>query len=170
MNITMDWHAANKIADDHTDLPVKQVYAWLISDDNRVVIVSKDGVSWQLPGGKPNSQESLDAALGREIQEETSLDIKQLELQPKLFGYYVVTLEEESDNRKQRFLQLRYLCNLPEKFDRYTIQPNEADDTQPDSDKVNYVEFCDLKKLADKISWMPDSGEWQHLTSHNLIK
>ncbi|UBM07910.1 NUDIX hydrolase [Cupriavidus metallidurans] len=40
---------------------------------DRVLLVSKDGCRWALPGGRPNKNETFADAAGRELQEETSV-------------------------------------------------------------------------------------------------
>lgn len=43
-----------------------------------MLLVSKDGVRWSLPGGRPDSQESLVDTARRELREETALEAKSL--------------------------------------------------------------------------------------------
>lgn len=60
----MNWYDYNKKSkhDLHT-LTVKQVYCWIFDKEGRIVVVSKDGDKWQLPGGKPEHAESFESAL-----------------------------------------------------------------------------------------------------------
>lgn len=44
----------------------------------RVLLVSKDGVRWALPGGRPGKQESPEETARRELQQETALETKAL--------------------------------------------------------------------------------------------
>ncbi|WP_249221441.1 NUDIX domain-containing protein [Cupriavidus sp. KK10] len=43
---------------------------------DRLLLVSKDGVKWALPGGRPAENESLAEAAQRELEEETTLSAK----------------------------------------------------------------------------------------------
>jgi 8-oxo-dGTP diphosphatase len=43
-----------------------------------VLLVSKDGVRWALPGGRPGKQESPEQTARRELQQETALEAKAL--------------------------------------------------------------------------------------------
>lgn len=38
--------------------------------DRRIVLITSDGAEWGLPGGRPEGDETLEAALGREVWEE----------------------------------------------------------------------------------------------------
>ncbi|WP_343654829.1 NUDIX hydrolase [Cupriavidus sp.] len=46
--------------------------------EGHVLLVSKDGVRWALPGGRPDDQESLVEAAWRELREETAIEAKSL--------------------------------------------------------------------------------------------
>lgn len=46
--------------------------------EGQVLLVSKDGVRWSLPGGRPDTQESLVDTARRELREETALDAKSM--------------------------------------------------------------------------------------------
>lgn len=46
---------------------------------DRVLLVSKDGSRWALPGGRPSKDETFAEAAGRELQEETMLLARGLE-------------------------------------------------------------------------------------------
>ncbi|MFJ1256387.1 NUDIX hydrolase [Cupriavidus sp. CuC1] len=45
---------------------------------DRVLLVSKDGNKWALPGGRPSKDETFADAAGRELEEETTLVAKGL--------------------------------------------------------------------------------------------
>ena len=73
MATLLKWNESNKINGDHISLEVKQVYGWIITKDDHLVLVSKDNVKWQFPGGKPNLEENFVDTLTREVLEETSM-------------------------------------------------------------------------------------------------
>jgi len=52
---------------------------------DRVLLVSKDGCKWSLPGGRPNKDESFADSAARELAEETTLSVKGLR-----FLYHVI--------------------------------------------------------------------------------
>lgn len=46
--------------------------------EGQVLLVSKDGVRWALPGGRPDDEESLFETAWRELREETAIEAKSL--------------------------------------------------------------------------------------------
>jgi 8-oxo-dGTP diphosphatase len=54
----------------------KRVALGVCLGGDRVLLVSKDGSRWTLPGGRPREDESFADAAGRELEEETALSAK----------------------------------------------------------------------------------------------
>ena len=54
----IEWVNGNVILPMHAQLPIRQVYVWVREQHDSVIIVSKDGAQWQLPGGKPEAHET----------------------------------------------------------------------------------------------------------------
>lgn len=81
---------------------VTQVSAICYSSDNQIVMISGDGCHWGIPGGHPESEESLEEALRREVREEACCDINQM----RLLGWQHV--RDKCDNSVH--YQLRYCC------------------------------------------------------------
>ncbi|WP_423194641.1 NUDIX hydrolase [Cupriavidus sp. H18C2] len=52
----------------------------------RVLLVSKDGTRWALPGGRPNPKEVLADTAAREMLEETALKVKKLVFMSQFLG------------------------------------------------------------------------------------
>ena len=51
-----------------------------------VLLVSKDGTRWALPGGRPDTREILADTAARELQEETTLKVKTLAFHAQFLG------------------------------------------------------------------------------------
>ena len=166
-DFTRTWKENTEIELSDRDLPVRQVYVWLFTSDEKVVIVSKDGNAWQLPGGKPESGESLEDVAIREVNEETGLDIDRYRDQLRCFGYYTVF---ESSADSIRYLQIRYYLNLPQSSDDMHPHTNREDSHQPGEDVVRFVDVINVRDIARRIPWMPTIGEYQFLIDKSIIR
>lgn len=141
-----------------TEFPVRQVYVWILDKDNNVVIVSKDGEKWQLPGGKPGANEPLQSTAVREVYEETGLDISDKHLAIKVFGYYEV--QEINDTSKElidEFAQVRASLRL--EYDPKSLQPKEPASHEAVKHAVA-VPFGDLQKY---IPWIVEKQEYLYV-------
>lgn len=78
-------------------LPVRQVYAFIFSEDGRVLVLDDDG-SHNLPGGTPEGDEHEIETLIREVLEEARVTFRD----PRYLGCRRVEMDGEL------FLQLRY--------------------------------------------------------------
>lgn len=90
---------------------------------SRVLLVSKDGERWALPGGRPDKGETLAEAATRELQEETSLQAKGLDFAFQVLGattahhVFVANLGKSAmakPNREIRHCQWFAQSDLPE--------------------------------------------------------
>lgn len=154
--IILDWRPGDKILP--PDLRIRQVYCWIIDSKNKVVIVSKDGKNWQLPGGKPKKNESLKEALDREVFEECGIHLARY--YPEFFGYYIIKGDETLSNID--YGQVRFFINLPKQLD--SLKPGIVSDT------IKFVKLATISELLDLIPWMSTSGEFKELKSSGKIK
>lgn len=127
----------------HASLPIKQVYGRCYNNHG-IIIVSKNWLQRQLPGGKPEPHETPLLTLIREIQEETWLLIKSKEKQ--FLWYYCIK------ERWEEYLQLRYACILENRD--YHIQPAPKD-------SVIMGKLCAYSDLITHIPRLPDSEEYK---------
>lgn len=141
-----------------TEFPVRQVYVWILDKDNNVVIVSKDGEKWQLPGGKPNSNESLGDTAAREIYEETGLDVANRRADIKTFGHYEVQeVDDASKEAVDKFTQVRTFLRL--EYDPMMLQPKEPESHEAVKHAIA-VPFSDLQKY---IPWIVEKQEYLYI-------
>jgi inorganic pyrophosphatase len=89
---------------------VTQASAVCFTSDDQIVMISGDGIAWNIPGGHPEEGESPDDALSREVWEEACCEI----IEHALLGYqHVRDLTDDSVH-----FQLRYFCRVDvEPFD-----------------------------------------------------
>ncbi len=158
MNYRTEWITGRSILSRHQHLRINQIYCWLVTSDQKVIIVSPDNAHWQLPGGHPEPDENQTMTLVREIKEETGLDIANLANQAFFIGYYVV---DELDDRKQitnQYLQVRYYLKLGLKGDRLHLATHEngRDHTR----QMHFVQAAARSDLIAKIKWLADSPEY----------
>ncbi len=156
---SIQWQAINNSG--LPKLTIRQVYCWIFDAENRVVIVSKNGTHWQLPGGKPKQGETLQAALEREVYEESGIRLRKIGAYPKLFGYYVVTNDPEYNNID--YIQLRYYIQINKELGK--LAPGCDDDTE----EVKYVKSVSTSELSKIIPWLSASGEYQELVNTRPI-
>jgi 8-oxo-dGTP pyrophosphatase MutT (NUDIX family) len=164
---TRVWKANTEIESTDQETPVRQVYVWLLTEDNKMVIVSKDGDKWQLPGGKPDAGESLTETGAREVAEETGIDISAYQDQMKCFGYYIIN---EPAASPADYLQVRMLLKLPVHSDTLNLHADNERGQQPQEDMIRFVGAVGVREIAEYIPWMPEVDEYQFLVSNNVIE
>ena len=95
---------------------IKQVYGIIFNDEGKIIIINTVG-NWQVPGGKPENEESFQETLIRESIEEADIEIE--DIIP--LGYQKV--EEINDNiNGTPFYQLRYFAKI-KNINESTIDP-----------------------------------------------
>jgi len=165
-NYDVTWNVSSTVSDEDSQYPCRQVYVWLVTQDGQIVIVSKDGKHWQLPGGKPETGESVLETAVREVHEETGLDIGGLVQQISTFGYYVV---KEQTAVPPCYLQIRCLLGLTGTAASLPLRVDAEDGEQPSEDVIRYVRCIPKGELAQFIPWMPQSGEYQYLINSSSV-
>jgi 8-oxo-dGTP pyrophosphatase MutT (NUDIX family) len=151
------WIASDNILSQHISYLPTQIYCWVISKDNKFIIVSKDGENWQFPGGKPEANETLKQTTVRELKEEAGLDTSKSEDDIKFFGYYLVQ-ELEGDNLIKEFLQVRTYLRLDATSNEVELKPEERE-SEKEEDRINFVKFVSFEEGKENIAWFSKSIE-----------
>lgn len=157
-DITRYWVAASSIQSKEVSIPVRQVYVWLLTSDNKVVIVSKDSKKWQFPGGKPEPNESILQTAVREVREETGADITPYSDQLEMFGYYTVN---EPGSDPLEYLQIRTIVKLPISSLQLNLHVDSEDTRQTADDQIRFVAALSLDEVLNKVPWLPETPEFQ---------
>jgi 8-oxo-dGTP pyrophosphatase MutT (NUDIX family) len=151
--MTRDWFESNLILPEHQELPVRQVYVWLATTDERIVIIRLENGNWQFPGGKPEpDDDTLEATAIREVAEETGLDISEQKDELDFFGYYVITGDRYSPDP---YLQVRYLLKL--KTLSTELKFNIAEPEQ--DNKVLEAHALTIPEAYERITWLSETEE-----------
>jgi 8-oxo-dGTP pyrophosphatase MutT (NUDIX family) len=117
------------------DLPVRQVYAWIVNEDGRALLIGMPG-GWNLPGGTPEECDAgWEATLLREVLEEADVTVR--DVVP--LGY-----QEVSAGGGAPFAQLRVVARVD--------QWREAT-PDPDNGLVYPRVWVLLDQAADLLGW-----------------
>jgi 8-oxo-dGTP pyrophosphatase MutT (NUDIX family) len=161
--IKMTWVTADKIKKEDLTKEIRQVYCWVFTKDQRLIIVSKDGENWQFPGGKPKENEKPTTALIREVREETGIDIGTFKNNLNFFGYYLV--EKKDRPRTSIFLQLRFFLIIDKKSSELNLHAQYEDQDQKDTDIVKHVLAVTISDACKKIPWLSTTEEYAIIKS-----
>jgi len=144
------WIISDKILPSHLNLEIRQVSGWLVQNDS-VVLVSKDGQKWTIPGGHPEPNESIEESLKREIMEESGINIEGLE--HKLLGYYLIS--EISENSEEVYLQLRFKIDLED----YDVSQSEPDKKH----EIKFSKLSPIVEVSSLVKWAKDSEDYSFI-------
>jgi len=127
--------------------PITQVYGVCFDIGGNILIMRTQGKSWNIPGGKPELNETPEATLKRELEEKVDVSIAQ----NGMIGYFEVVFD------KPTIYQLRYAIIInqvnPQTIDPATNEINERKFIKPNEffDYIQYSEYRPMFKEA--IKW-----------------
>jgi len=162
----MKWVESNNILKSDRAYQVRQVYVWAIDKNKKFLIVSKDDHNWQLPGGKPDTNEPMVATASREMLEETGVNISDFIKDLDFFGYYKVrALSTDSPP----FLQVRFALDMQGSKALSYFHTRFEDYKQRQSETIKRIRLVDGAEAVQLIPWLSEAGEYKYLKLHNLI-
>ena len=148
----VSWIKSNQIDKDNIS-PIKQVYALVIDSKTNILICREDANSpWQLPGGKPEANESIKETVDRELLEEVDVTVQTI----VDLGYNEITNLQTNE----KYYQLRFIAYLDKELEQ-----------TPDPDK-NFIwerKWIPLEQVKDYIKW-GNAGNGMFDDAVNLLK
>lgn len=166
--VTREWRVIHNMPEDDPEMPVRQVYAWLLTSDRQMVVVSKDGEKWQLPGGKPDGDENALQAAVREIYEETGLDVERYRDQINFFGEYSLE-DHDTVVHPPRYRQVRVWVQLNETASALKLSTAGEAAGQNPEDAVRFVRTVPVKDILELIPWLENTDEYKALKRNKII-
>ncbi|MEI6581339.1 MAG: NUDIX hydrolase [bacterium] len=165
-NFEMKWVESNNILKSDRAYQVRQVYVWAMDKNKEFLIVSKDGNNWQLPGGKPDTNEPMVATACREMLEETGVNISDRIRDLDFFGYYKV---RDLSTDSHPFLQVRFALDMQGSNALNYFHTRNEDHNQQQSETIKHIRLVDGAEAVQLIPWLSSSGEYKYLKLYNLI-
>ena len=156
--ITALWHRGEVPA----NIPISQVYGILINNDGKILLF-KDGESFSLPGGRPEtSDDGIEGTLRREVIEEVNVTIDT----PYMIGYRLI----DEENGKEPYAQVRMTALIKEigqarpdsaygrTYKRYLVTPPKAIELLDwkDDGEAQILSAVEAAKKHLNISWCTD--------------
>ena len=158
LTTTFYWVKNDDIKAEHQAIKVNQVYVWILTSDNKVIFVSKDGQKWQFPGGHPEAGESLVETAVREVSEEAGQDIQAIADQLKFFGYYYVSEPNQEGTALVEILQTRFFIEIDKNSQDLVLKSQEKD-TERESERINFVKAFTIAEACEMIPWLGKTEE-----------
>ncbi len=126
--------------------PITQVYGVLLNTKNEVLVLQKSNGKYTLPGGKPETGETIYETLCREAKEEADVEIGNL----KIIGANRVSDPKLQDESKKQYFQLRLIGRVVRELPR-TVDPA--------SGEVWSRSYCQIKDLNKVLNWKSNGQE-----------
>ena len=149
--VYLEWF---ELADYPKDISISQVVGFCVNKDGEVLII-KNQRGWGFPGGHPESGETPEETLRREVAEEAYVTIKN----QRLLGYIEVSDPDNQSVEGKHYIQLRYFAELDEVLDF-----NKEFET---SERA----FVVAEQLPQYIKWLSSpTGSAQYKTFSDSLK
>lgn len=166
--IKREWRIINEMPTDSSGTPIRQVYTWVLTKDQHVVIVSKDGRKWQFPGGKPDNQESVIQTAIREVREETGIDMTSHADDINFFGEYTID-DRDTNVHPPRYRQVRSWLQLPVTSEELVLSTAGESQGQRPEDAVRFVRAVPTKDILTYMGWLENTDEYKALKRNKII-
>jgi ADP-ribose pyrophosphatase YjhB (NUDIX family) len=127
--------------------PITQVYGVCFDQGGKILILKEMNKEWNIPGGKPESNETPIQTLKRELAEEVDVEIDKC----RMIGYFEVLSDSPT------IYQLRFACRV-KKINLQT--PDPASNFLNERKFVIPNEFFDYVKIEDYRPMIDEAIKW----------
>lgn len=129
--------------------PITQIYGVCFDKNGNILILKEENKGWNIPGGKPEINETPIQALKREMDEEVDVTIDK----SQMIGYFEVLSENPT------IYQLRFACTI-KTIKESTIDPCSTKNVIHKRKFVKPNEFFDFVKIEDYRPMLDEAVEW----------
>lgn len=119
---------------------ITQVYGIILNHKNNILIVSKDNITWTLPGGSVEPGETLTTTLIREVYEESAVELDPNSIEPFFYQLVYKKFGEEFIFENS---QVRYLAKLKSK-NHFVIDPGGD---------IKFQQYVSKQNLGKYLKW-----------------
>ncbi len=130
-----------------------QVYAFVLDNQNRLLLVSPEDRKWTLPGGTIEPGETYLETLKREVYEEAAIVIDEKTAKP--FFYQKVLDKNEKGEWILGTIQIRFVCRMT-KRDKFVSDPGG---------NTKYQIFVPISELHQYLLW----GDTVKFIQENIV-
>lgn len=119
-------------------IPIRQVYGICFNDKDEILIARRDkNDDWQIPGGHPEKDETIEQTLQREMLEEVDVKVKNI----KVLGVQKAYPKEKPN---ETIYQVRCICEIDE------LLPQTPDPANGDTWERKFVS---ASEITNYVKW-----------------
>jgi len=170
----MNWHQSENISSIPRKLPVYKTHVWVVSKDNKYLLVSTDGINFDLPSSTGHSFDNIQNNLSNIqqykqyvqtiVKDETGLLLSNQDLSNLFFlGYYV---GEDEQNTGNQIVILSFVVLYSKSSSDLFLMPVQRENF------FRFPMFMNQEEAFDSVQWLDRSLEYKALTeylSKNLL-
>jgi len=171
----MNWHESENNSSIPLKLPVYKTHVWVVSKDYKYLLVSTDGINFDLPSSTINSSEYIQNNTSNIqqyknfiktiVKNETGLVLSNFDLSNLYFlGYYVGEDDQKTGNQ---ILILSFVVLYSKSSTDLFLMPVQRENF------FRFPMFMNQEEAFDSVSWLKGSSEYktliEYLSKNSLV-